>query len=691
MKIKLKFSKKNNKLFLIQLYKKFFNINAKICCLYLIGSLFYYCSLTSIKLTTSFECFKKTNFNCFYSIAETVLISSIIIDISIFFILFLKLKKIHLFNIFLIYIYFFWIDHDFSLVKHGIYNFVGFILLVSLFLILFFYAKCILFFINKFKYKNIYFAILFFLSFSPIFFFFNIFKLNHFSCNNWAKGLNDTYIDNISKDYPCLINIPNNNSCYLSEIGKYFDFSSVFRPTCLDDKLLKSQREFFLKSLNNYDIKYFNISNKKYFGYPITNNEKFSFRDFGNTEISGKKDLEKELHKNIILMDLYIKNKTKYYPNEPEPEILVDFRKERGKIKIKIHKNTTLIKEKEKVGSRYNNKSMFKNVIVMFFDTISRAHFFRKFPKTIYFLNKFSKYETNFSKKKITVFQFFKYHSIGTYTIPNLKAAYCGAKVDGNGTYFTNYFKNQGYILGKATTSCEKSNLVFDKNKNINLLRWDHEGISIPCIKGIYQGFLLHKLSSLVKKCLFGKQIFEYALEYLESFLEVYFDYNKMFLFESIEGHEPTGQLVGYLDDIFYKFLLKLNSKNFFSNTTIILFSDHGNHINGIGYFFRFKDFFYERTLPFLFLIFTNNQELYEEGLYENIKSNQQIFITAFDIYYTLIHIAIGAPINEFSKNLTNYYGESLLKPINYSLRYCQSRMYDFQINSKICNCKIKK
>ena len=43
---------------------------------------------------------------------------------------------------------------------------------------------------------------------------------------------------------------------------------------------------------------------------------------------------------------------------------------------------------------------MAKNVIVMFFDTISRAHFFRKFPKTISFLNKFSRYETNFSKKK---------------------------------------------------------------------------------------------------------------------------------------------------------------------------------------------------------------------------------------------------------------------------------------------------
>ena len=162
-----------------------------------------------------------------------------------------------------------------------------------------------------------------------------------------------------------------------------------------------------------------------------------------------------------------------------------------------------------------------------------------------------------------------------------------------------------------------------------------------------------------------------------------------MFLFESGEGHEPTGQVVGYLDNIFYKFLFKLYSNNFFSNTSIILFSDHGQHLNGLGYFFKLNDFFYERTLPILLLIFPNTQELYEGSLYEKIKSNQQVFITPYDIYHTLIHIALGDKINEININLSKNYGESLLKPINYSLRYCQSIMYDSQIDSELCNCKI--
>ena len=594
-------------------------IKIKISIFYIIGSLFYYWSLVRIN-PKRIKCLKARDFKCFYSIGEYVLISSITIDITIYIILFFNLKKYHLFNIFIVYLFFFLINHDSGLIRHGIYNFVGLIFFLFLSFIIFCYTKCICFFSKKLKFRKICLVIFFFFPFSPIFIFFNIYKLNHFSCNNWAKGLNDTYIDNTSKDYPCLINIPKDNSCYLSEIGKHFDFSSKFRPFCLNNELLQYQKKYFLNSIKKYDIKYHNLSKKNYFGYPTTNNNKYSIKKFGNTLSRGKMNLEEELFKNIIFMDLYLENKTKYYPNEPKPEIYVQFKKGRGKIKIKVQKNETLIKETEKTRN-YNNKSMFQNVIVMFFDTISRAHFFRKFPKTISFLNKLSKYETNFSKKNQTIFQFFKYNSLNYYTDPNLRATYYGASIESNGTYFAKYYKSQGYILGKTSTYCEKTSLIFsNKKKAKNDIRWDHEGISISCIKGIYLGFFLSKMTSVIQKCLFGKQIFEYALEYLESFLETYLDYNKMFLFESGEGHEPTGQVVGYLDEIFYNFLFKLSSKSFLSNTTIIIFSDHGQHLNGPLYLFNVKDFLYERTLPLLFLIFPNTQELYEGSLYTKIK-----------------------------------------------------------------------
>ena len=77
-------------------------------------------------------------------------------------------------------------------------------------------------------------------------------------------------------------------------------------------------------------------------------------------------------------MDLYNKNKVKYYPNRPRPEIEVKFENEKGKLIINVHKNITLIKEKKKFMMRNKKYIMYKNVLVMFLDTVSRAHFFRK-------------------------------------------------------------------------------------------------------------------------------------------------------------------------------------------------------------------------------------------------------------------------------------------------------------------------
>ena len=202
-------------------------------------------------------------------------------------------------------------------------------------------------------------------------------------------------------------------------------------------------------------------------------------------------------------MDLYLKNKKFYYKKEHIPEIFIIFKKKIPNLKIKIQKNRTLIRQRTKISDKLKRKGMFKNFLIFFFDTISRAHFFRKFPKTINYLEQYVKYERNYKKKNITIFQFLKYHSLNTFTNPNLKAAYFGAKFDGNGTHFANFFKNNGYIIGRSTTFCEKINVY--STDSLNHVIWDHESISIPCIKGVYNYRLSKKLSSLVRRCLFGK------------------------------------------------------------------------------------------------------------------------------------------------------------------------------------------
>ena len=86
-------------------------------------------------------------------------------------------------------------------------------------------------------------------------------------------------------------------------------------------------------------------------------------------------------------MDLYNKNKDKYYPNKSQPEVEVIFEQKQGKIRINIQRNETLIKERKNKINKSNQ--MYKNILIIFLDTLSRCHFMRRLPKTMKFLNTF--------------------------------------------------------------------------------------------------------------------------------------------------------------------------------------------------------------------------------------------------------------------------------------------------------------
>ena len=646
----------------------------------LFGVIFYLLSLAKIKGIVM-ECYGFKGVECYYRLAKLLLISSIFKSITIYLIIIKKYHFIHIIIIFIIYIVLLLIDHNTGIIKHGLYNFIGQLFITSLLLMFLFFISLLYHLYKKSKY------FLLFLTIIPLPFLIinlRIYKLHHFSCDNWVKGLNNSYIDNNDKDYPCTINIPEKHSCYLSEIGPFFDLTKVYRPNCLDPKLLNSEKNKFINRFKH--LNYSKESQMNHFGYPLTNDGRFGPDDFATLYFKEKrKNFEEEIKNNIILMDLYNKDRNKYYPNIPRPEIEVIFEDLKGKIIINVHKNESLIKEREELIKI--NKLLYKNILILYFDTVSRAHFFRKFPKTVNFLNKFSRYEDNISKKDMTIFQYFKYNSIRPYTDPNTKAAYYGATIDGNGTHFANFFKNKGYIIGRANTHCEKEAASNDKN-NITLIhcQWDHECLSLPCddifeYSGIYYSF--------VKRCLFGKELNQYTLEYLESFWKVYINQNKLFLFQSNDGHEPTGELIGHFDETLYNFLFKFYKRKYLKDTAIIIFSDHGQHLNGPLYLFDSQDFFYERGLPFLFIILPNDKKLYDNNKYEIIKYNQQSFITAFDIYNTFIHIAFVEE-NETNKKYFSNFGTSLFKLINYTERFCESSYYKSQISKYACNCKQK-
>ena len=205
------------------------------------------------------------------------------------------------------------------------------------------------------------------------------------------------------------------------------------------------------------------------------------------------------------------------------------------------------------------------------------------------------------------------------------------------------FFNNNGYITGRANTFCVKESI--HNQENISAFdhgTWDHEGMPLACMKSFYDRLFVSRISTFVPKCLFGEDMNEHIFNYMEAFWATYINEKKMFFYKCLDGHEPTGELIGYLDTRLYNFLNKFYIKGYFKDTALILFSDHGQHLNGPLYLFDSQDFHFERSLALLLLIVPNDEKLYQNNLYEKIKSNEQTFITPFDIYNTLLYLAFG-------------------------------------------------
>lgn len=108
--------------------------------LYILGIFFYILSLHHIN-GYEMVCFNRNGVNCFFMIVKLLSLSSIIICIAIYIIIIKKYKKIHLFNISIIYIFLLLIDHSTGIIKHGLFNFIFFFIITLLIFFIIFLIK----------------------------------------------------------------------------------------------------------------------------------------------------------------------------------------------------------------------------------------------------------------------------------------------------------------------------------------------------------------------------------------------------------------------------------------------------------------------------------------------------------------------------------------------------------------------
>ena len=183
---------------------------------------------------------------------------------------------------------------------------------------------------------------------------------------------------------------------------------------------------------------------------------------------------------------------------------------------------------------------------------------------------------------------------------------------NGNGTSILKAFKEKGYITAQSDNICgrELYDLEKDNIKNLEFDNFDHENIAMFCDPNFYKkerpftAFI--GPYSFKRRCLYGRDTFDYVLDYGKLFWETYKDEPKFLRLAFQEAHEGTGEVVTLLDISLEKFLNNFAINGYLDDTVIFFVSDHGNNMFGFYEMFKVEDFVMEKVLPLWIILIPN-------------------------------------------------------------------------------------
>jgi hypothetical protein len=610
--------------------------------MFLISYLLYFFSLE--KCMDGFDiCGTKNTWIIIKSI-EAIL-SSLILSILIEGMIFKIISKIHFIHIFLIYICFFIYSHGIDFHDHGFFNILGCFALIIILLLVLTPLTLILYLIIVKKNK---FYILIFASFLLIFFpLIKKISSTHMNCDDWARGLNNTIIENDINKYSCIITFP--KFCPY-KIGKYiFDFSKIKGKKCEE---MKQDTKANLLSISKSN--YINESTKR-IGLPLTNKEPSLFL--------WKNYISDYFQSHLVDMDNIHLTK-KVFNKSNYPEMIIDYTSNKyGELKIDLNFNASLSQERsllEKDSSPYS-----KNIMMLYIDSVSRAYSVRKLKKTLTFFEQFISYQgysnPNYPDENYHSFQFLKYHSFNSYTRYNYPKIFYGNIGDKSMLRITKYLKENGYITCFINDMCLREPTRIEHDMSFEEIS-DHEML-------VCDPNMSHVNSNLIR-CLYNKISTAHLYEYGDQFWRKYQNNRKFLAIMSNDGHEGTLEILKYIDDIIFNFLDKLFKDNLFKDSTIFLLSDHGTSIPSPYYINKF--FMMEKHLPMLYMICSDRKNISYKEQYEYINKNQQIIITGYDIYNTLGYLIYGDKYSliqnktEDKDTAKSQFGRSLFNEIDY-------------------------
>jgi hypothetical protein len=456
------------------------------------------------------------------------------------------------------------------------------------------------------------------------------------SWNKWEEGLAGHKIDNSGAQ--CKVPFP--TLWELSIRNEWLDFSK-FTNTWENTKTIVD-RSVLPKNLsekkNLYKIGFPRIEN-----YPeeIKLNQ-YLFRD--------------TVRENLIDMDdPDVSEKIK-----EKVEFVIDISdSDKHKLEISLKKNHTRAEEQKKLRKEIIDKEkregiyerrIDKNMLVLYIDNLSRAHFMRKMPKTAEWLAQFVENE----EEDIKTYQFFRYHTSYFNTLYANGGLYYGdvSHVEDTSTNVFNSYSENGYITGFFKDSWETVSVSI-KDTDPHTHKWDHFGGEISCDFNYdtttYKSLTVFEgKASAIRHCLYSQNMHEIQMEYLKQFWAAYPENRKFFRTHFSEPHELTGELVQYMDKDLRDLLQFFLNEGYLEDTMITLVSDHGAHALTL----RFPGFpdnsrYLENYYPLLFHVVKSN---IPEASLHYLQESEQSFISTYDIYSNLKTIAdnkLGTTTND--------------------------------------------
>ena len=335
---------------------------------------------------------------------------------------------------------------------------------------------------------------------------------------------------------------------------------------------------------------------------------------------------------------------------------------------VYVHKALKSASERAEEIAKSKGKKKPLTVFLVMFDSVSRQHFFRNFPKTIEYLNsEFS--ETGQLAKDFAMYDFLVNNVHGENTEPNMVPTLYGYSdsrivqlLKGfdvrktkdwwkfrelqKGSLFQ-FFKDMGYVtmFGYDTVL----NLFGKTGKEILT---DHRAINFwQVAKKVFS----YEDYTSKQVCLGPHDPHYYMLDYARQFMQNYEGYNRFGYVHLTTAHEPTGTLIRTADKDVKNFISEILNyyKHKEEDVVLMVASDHGKRLKELD---KAIEGYLENQLPF-HLLFANKELMERLGGIEadsNLKHNTKRLVSRLDWHMTFKHLALS-PYEEVTTNSSTY------------------------------------